>query len=53
MTNLEAGAVVVALALIPLAAMWWIAVHAPLGWENEATGFHLGDEHAQDDNLGI
>lgn len=52
MTNLETGAVVVALALIPLAVMWWIASRAPIGWQ-DADGFHLGDEHAQDDNLGI
>lgn len=40
--------------LIPLGVMCWLAVKAPLGWQDEE-GFHLGepDEHSHPDNLGI
>ncbi len=53
MTNLETGAVVVALALIPLGFMVWLVATAPVGFEDETRGFVEGDEHGRDDNLGI
>lgn len=52
MTNLETGALVASLALLPLAFMVWLVAKAPRGYEDE-TGWHPGDEHSQDDNLGI
>ena len=42
MTNLETGAVVITLALIPLGFMWWIASRAPIGWQDE-NGFNYGE----------
>lgn len=42
MTNLETGAVVVGLALIPLGFMVWLIATAPVGHETDE-GFFYGD----------
>lgn len=52
MTPLAIGALVSAVCLIALGIMIGMAINAPIGWEDD-DGFHEGDEHARDDNLGI
>lgn len=49
MTALLTGALVSVLSLAVLAFMVW---RAPSGFQ-DSEGFHEGDEHASDDNLGI
>lgn len=50
MTGLEIGALVSALCLTVLGFMIW---RAPSGFEDDARGFVEGDEHADEQNLGI
>lgn len=53
MTGLEIGALVSALCLTALAIMLFLAWRAPLGFESDERGFVEGDEHADEQNLGI
>lgn len=53
MTPLAIGALVSAVCLIALGVMIGMAVNAPCGFEDEERGFVEGDEHADQNNLGI
>lgn len=52
MSALGIGMIVSALCLLGLGIMIGMALSAPIGWQDD-DGFHEGDEHARDDNLGI
>ena len=41
-------AIGVTLCLASLGVMWWLVFHAPVGFEDPETGFHLG-EHSDFD----
>ena len=44
MSALAIGGLISGACVAVLGVMFWIAAKAPLGWEDEETGFHYDDE---------